>query len=1049
MRHPKCACVALLLALPAAAFAAETPSIPIDSATFGGLRARAIGPAVMSGRISAIDGVADDPVTVWVGSASGGVWKSENAGTTFEPVFDDHTQSVGAIRIDPSDPDTVWVGTGETWVRNSVSVGDGVYRTRDGGATWQHLGLEATERIAKIEVDPDDGDTAYVCATGHLWNANPERGVYKTTDGGESWDLILSVDENTGCADLDMDPQEPRILYAAMWEFRRSPHFFTSGGPGSGLYRSTDGGATWKKLGDGLPDGELGRIAVAIAPSRPSVVYATVEAERTALYRSEDLGESWVETDDSMNVQIRPFYFSELVVDPSDHRRVYKPGLTLTVSTDGGESFSGLLGAGFSFGAVHPDHHALWINPRDPHHLVLGTDGGAYVSYDRAQQWRHVRSLPVSQFYHVSHDNQWPYNVYGGLQDNGTWKGPSRSPGGISGGDWQVVGDGDGFWAFADPEDPHILYVEYQGGNLSRVHLATGESKSIRPYAAEDEEKLRFNWNTPIHLSPSRPGVLYYGSQYLHRSSDRGDSWQTISPDLTTDDPAKQRQEESGGLSIDNSTAENHCTIYAISESPLDPQVVWVGSDDGLLHVTRDGGGSWTEVAGTVPGLPSGTWVSSLRASPFDEGTVFASFDGHRTGDMATYLYRSSDFGATWQKLGGEGVEGYAHVLAQDPVNPELLYAGTELGLFISLDGGGQWARFTENLPQVAVRDLVVHPTEHDLILATHGRGVFIIDDLSALRGLTAEILASEVALLPSRPSPMVLSGGSSWFGSDDEFVGENPSEAATIDYWLKKRHLFGDLKIEVLDSDGTLITTLPGRKRRGLNRVGWPMRLPAPKVPPATALVPAFQGPRVPEGTYTVRLIKGKEVLEGQVTLVPDPRNPHPREDRLLQQRTALEIYRMLEDLTFLADGVTDLRDQARSRAAGLQGKNRAEIEAFADSLETLHKRLVVTEGGWISGKEELRERLGGLYGAVIGYEGRPSESQLQRMRQLGAELESARTSFEKQSGSLTELNRSLEKRGLEPMQRLSREAWEARQEGAAGSAAAAVMGLRTLLAL
>jgi photosystem II stability/assembly factor-like uncharacterized protein len=1031
--------VTLVLVIAVASILGAEAPLAIDSATFGGLRARAIGPAVMSGRISAIDASAGDPLTVWIGSASGGVWRSKNAGVTFEPVFDEHAQSIGAIRVDPSDPKTVWVGTGETWVRNSVSVGDGVYRTKDGGDTWEHLGLEATERIAKIEVDPTKPKTVFVCATGGLWSANPERGVYRSTDGGASWERILFVDEDTGCADLDIDPQEPRILYAAMWQFRRSPHFFSSGGPGSGLYRSTDGGASWTRLENGLPSGELGRIAVAVAPSRPAVVYATVEAAKTALYRSDNLGESWVEVDDSMNVQMRPFYFSELVVDPTDHRRVYKPGLTLTVSTDGGESFSGLLGAGMSVGAVHPDHHALWINPKNPRHMILGTDGGAYVSHDRAQRWLHVRSLPVSQFYHVSHDLEWPYNVYGGLQDNGSWKGPSRSPGGISAADWQVVGDGDGFWAFADPQEPDTLYVEYQGGNLSRVSLATGESKSIRPYARDNEEKLRFNWNTPIHLSPSRPGVLYYGSQYLHRSLDRGDSWETISPDLTTDDPAKQRQEESGGLTIDNSTAENHCTIFAIAESPRNPEVVWVGSDDGLLHLSRDGGATWVELAGRVTGLPAGTWVSAIQASPFAEATAFVSFDGHRNGDMATYLYRTDDFGATWTPLATGEVEGYAHVLKQDPVNPELLYAGTELGLFISLDGGRHWARFKENLPPVAVNDLVVHPAEHDLIIATHGRGISIIDDLSALRGLTAEIMASEVALLPSRPSPMVLSGGPTWFGSDDEFVGDNPSESASIDYWLRKRHLFGDLKIEVYGEDGTLLTTLPGSKRPGLNRVGWPMRLPAPKVPPATALVPAFQGPRVPEGSYRVRLVKGKEVLEGEVTLVADPRNPHPAADRLLQQRTALEIYRQLEDLTFLADRVTDLRDQARSRAADLSGKERRELEAFAASLDGLHETLVVTEGGWISGREELRERLGALYGAVTAYEGRPSESQLQRMAQLATELQAAAGGFDSMLETAEGLNRSLARRELAPLAPLSREAWQARQQGRAGSAASA----------
>jgi len=935
--------------------AAET-SIEIDSATFGGLRARAIGPAVMSGRISAIDAIATHPVTVWIGSASGGVWKSDNAGVTFKPVFDDHTQSIGAIRVDPSDPETVWVGTGETWVRNTVSVGDGVYRTADGGDTWEHLGLENTERIAKIAVDPTDGETVYVCATGHLWNANPERGIYKTTDGGSTWEQIFFIDDNTGCADLDMDPQEPRILYAAMWQFRRSPDFFTSGGPGSGLYRSTDGGETWSELTNGLPEGEKGRIAVAIAPSRPAVVYATVEAEDTALYRSDDLGSNWKKTDDSMNVQMRPFYFSELVVDPTDHNRVYKPSFTLTVSTDGGDTFSGLFGAGFTFGAVHPDHHALWINPSNPHQLILGTDGGVYVSYDRAQNWRHVRSLPVSQFYHVSHDMEWPYNVYGGLQDNGSWKGPSRSPGGISGRDWQVVGGGDGFWAFPDPQDANTLYVEYQGGNLSRVNLATGESKSIKPYAREGQEKLRFNWNTPIHLSPTVPGTVYYGSQYLHRSTDRGESWETISPDLTTDDPQRQRQLETGGLTIDNSTAENNATIYAISESPRNAEVIWVGSDDGLLNVSLDGGANWARVSDSVPGLPVGTWVSSLNASPYDDAAAFVTFDGHRTGDMTTYVFRTSDLGATWQSLATDGLAGYAWVVKQDPVNPDLLYVGTEFGLYISLDGGRQWARFKENLPKVAVHDLAIHPTEHDLIIATHGRGVYIIDDLTALRGLTAEILESNVALLPSRPSPMVLAGIQDWFGSDDEFVGRNPSEAATIDYWLKKRHLFGDLKIEVYDSDGELITTLPGKKRRGLNRVGWPMRLKPPKIPPATALVPAFVGPRVPEGTYTFKLIKGKEILEGQVELVADPRNPHPKKDRLLQQETALEIYDMLADLTFLTDSVTDLHDQAEERTEALSKKDKAVLESFAESLDTLHKTLVVTEGGWISCQEELR---------------------------------------------------------------------------------------------
>ncbi|HET6372970.1 MAG TPA: glycosyl hydrolase, partial [Candidatus Polarisedimenticolia bacterium] len=841
--------------------AATAQEVKIDAETFGGLEARSIGPAVMSGRIAAIDAVPSDRWTIYVGSASGGLWKSSDGGFRFKPVFDKNTQSIGAIAIDQANPATVWVGTGETWVRNSVSVGDGLYKTTDGGDSWTRVGLEDSERIAQVRIDPANPDTVYACATGHLWNANPQRGVFKTTDGGKTWQKVLSVDDNTGCADLAIDPQDGRILYAAMWQFRRSPDFFTSGGPGGGLFKSTDGGATWRKLAKGLPTGDLGRIAVAVAPSRPSVVYATVEAKKTALYRSDDLGESWTEMNSSSNVTGRPFYFSRLVVDPTDFNRVYKPGYTLTFSTDGGKTFSG-AGQGGD-GAVHPDHHALWINPRNPEQMLIGTDGGVYESRDRANNWRLIGSLPVAQFYHVSYDMLQPYNVYGGLQDNGSWVGPSRTNGAITARHWKVLGGGDGFWAFVDPKDQDTAYVEYQGGNLLRVTQSTGETKEVKPLPREGEPEYRFNWNTPIHLSPTRVGTLYYGSQFLFRSTDKGETWERISPDLTTNDPAKQRQEESGGLTVDNSSAENHCTIFSISESPKNKDVIWAGTDDGNLQVTRDGGKTWTNVSGKVTGLPKGTWVSRVEAGRFAEGTAYATFDGHMTGDMVTHVYRTKDHGATWQSLATDEVRGYAHVIVEDLVNPDLLFLGTESGLFVSVDGGKQWGQFTGGLPNVAVRDLAIHPRESDLLIATHGRGIYILDDLTPLRKLTSQVVNSDVAFLESRPSTLIIPAGEQRFDGGTEFEGRSPEEAAFITYYFKKRHMFGDLKLEIYDSKGTLVSTLPGGKRRGINRVAWPMRLTAPKVPKAASLVPnffSFVGPRVPDGTYTVKMIKGKE---------------------------------------------------------------------------------------------------------------------------------------------------------------------------------------------
>lgn len=1017
-------------------------AVTIKSSTFGGVSARSLGPAVMSGRIAAIDAVADDPNVIYIGSASGGVWQSKDGGITFRAIFDDHPQSIGAIRIDQSNPDRVWVGTGESWVRNTVSVGNGVYRSDNAGETWKHMGLADTEHIAAIRLDPFNTDVAWVCALGHLWDDNEERGVFKTTDGGESWEKVLYIDQRTGCADIDVDPNNPNILYAGMWNFRRYPDFFESGGKTSGLYRSVDGGKSWQKMTQGLPTGDIGRIAVATAPSRPGVVYANIESDKTALYRSDDMGVTWSEQNSSLLIQMRPFYFSELLVDPVDHERVYKPSYTLAISTDGGSTFSSLFSGGFGAG-VHPDHHALWINPKNPKHLLLGTDGGVYETRDQTGHWRHIANLPVSQFYHVSVDSEWPYNVYGGLQDNGSWRGPSRVHGGIRNKHWDSIGFGDGFWAYADPKDPNTIYSEYQGGQLRRLNSKLSEIKEIAPAAGEGEEELRFNWNTPLHLSPNHEGRLYYGSQYVHVSDDQGESWRTISPDLTTDDPKRQRQKQSGGLSIDNSTAENNATIYSISESPVNGDVIWTGSDDGLIHITRNGGDDWNNVTKNLTGVPKNTWVSRVEASPHDAATAFITLDGHRDGDMNSYVFVTRDYGASWNSLtegeNNRGIEGYAWVIKQDLINPDLLFLGTEFGLFISLDGGEQWARFKENLPQVAVHDMVIHPTEHDLVIATHGRGVYIIDDLTPLRALTREIIEENVALLPARPAVMISGSPLQSFGSSDQFVAFNPPEAAVITYWLKKRHLFGDLKINVYNQDNELIISLPGSKRVGINRVEWPMRLKAPKLPAATSLAPAFIGPRVPEGKYRIELVKGKQTLQGNVELVPDPRTPHNAEDRKTQQELALRLYAMLSDLTYISESVTSLADKAKEHAETLDGRDAKKLNEFAEKINEFNSTLVSTsKAGFLSGDEQLREKISNVYGGVTNYDGRPTDTQLRLTDEYAADLITAETNAAKLiEKELSSVNRILEKHELPVLERMSREDWEDQSEGLRGTGA------------
>ncbi|MCD4789596.1 MAG: hypothetical protein K8R37_06300, partial [Bacteroidales bacterium] len=997
--------------------------VKVNKNTFGAIEARHIGSATMSGRIAALDAVQKDPRIIYVGTASGGVWKSKNGGVKFKPVFDKHNQCIGAITIDQDHPDTVWVGTGESRVRNSVSVGDGIYRTTDGGENWKRMGLDSTERIARILIHPTDPDIIYVAALGHLWNANKDRGVYKTNDGGETWEKILYIDENTGCSDLAIDPGNPDILYAAMWDFRRFPYFFRSGGPGSGLYITRDGGNEWEKVTKGMPEGTLGRIAVSVSPVDPNIVYALIESKKSALYKSEDKGITWKKMNDTPVMGARPFYFSYIVADPIDTNRIYKPGYYLSFSENGGKNFRPTYVTG---GNVHSDLHALWISKKDNNFLYLGTDGGLYVSNDKGSSWRFIRNLPVSQFYHVTVDNQEPYNVYGGLQDNGSWMAPSKSPSGIQNRNWTSVGYGDGFYVFPDKYDDNILYWQYQGGKIKRKYLDTKESKDIKPYAEEGEDELRFNWNTPVALSPTRD-VMYVGSQFLFKSEDKGDSWKRISPDLTTNDPEKQKQDETGGVTIDNSTAENHCTIWTINESPLDPNVIWVGTDDGNLQITKDGGQSWTNVVENITGLPPGTWVSYVCPGLYDTATAYVTFDGHRTGDKQPYLFKTTDFGKTWTSLTDDNIKGYCYKMIQDPVNPNLLFLGTEFGLFVSIDGGEVWSQFKGKLPDVSVRDLVIQERENDLVIGTHGRGIMIIDDITPLRQLTEETLQQDVAFLDSRPYELGYLGWEMGLTGDDEFVGSNPQGASIITYYLKKRHIFGDMFIEIYNDDGEKIKELPAGKRKGINRVPWRMRMKPPKVPSSPLLAfRAMYGPTYPPGEYTVKIIKGDNTYEGKVNVVYDETIPHSAEDRDKRLKTLMEAYNLLQDLAFIDKHVTDIGDQAKEKSAKANNKSLGKkLTTISDEMEELHKELVATKTGIaITGEEKLREKIADIYSAVLSYQGKPTQSQIKRLKNLSNQVNEKRVFVDEiMKEELPGLDKQLAKEDIEGFKIITKE--------------------------
>ena len=954
---------------------------------FGDLSARHIGPALMSGRIIDMETHPTNPRIIYAGTAGGGVWKSNDAATTFNPIFDDYAQSIGAVALDPNDPDNIiYVGTGETWTRNSVSVGDGLYKSVDGGTNWNKIGLENSERIANIVVNPNNSNEIYVAVLGALWSDSEERGVFKSSDGGATWEKILYLNPKTGCADFVMDPSNPDILYASMWEFRRTAWSFESGGESSALYKSTDAGKTWNKIHNGFPEGNLGRLAIAVAPSNPKILYTVIEAKedaRKGLYKSEDAGQSWKQLNNDFGITVRPFYFSRITIDPKNEDVIVKGGLSGSISRDGGLTFKDL-------GNMHSDIHDIVFDINDSDRMYVGTDGGVYRSWNGGTTMEIVENLPLSQFYHVSVDNEEPYNIYGGLQDNGSWYGPSRATGGVKARDWNSIGPGDGFRVLKHPTK-NIIYSEMQGAeNIWRYDVDKKLIKTIQPLPKEGDAKLRFNWNAPMAISAFHPDRFYVGSQFLHVSNDMGDTWEIISPDLTTNDASKQDQSDSGGLSIDNSGAENHTTIFTIAESPLDENVIWVGTDDGNVQVTTDGGKNWTNTSMEIVGLPKNTWVYHIEASSHDKGTAYAVFEGHSSGDMTPYTYKTTDFGKTWKNIITSDVVGFVRNIQEDYVNPDLLFLGTEFGLYITLDGGNSWTKFGNNMPSTAVHFIDLQKRTNDLVMGTHGRGIIIIDDISPLREINTDVMKEKVHFFSSKPFVMTdQSGFNGSFGTETQFVGANSTTAAQIKYFLPKRHTFGKMSLEIQDMEGNVLTTLGAGKAKGINIVNWGFKTKQPKTAKGkTFSFGAFTAPSVKAGTYKAVLKKGKDTFENEFEVVYDDRTGLSAKDRDLKYDTTMKLFHMTEELAFMVyevDAYTEATKESNKKVSA--------------KLNELKETLVITTGDNYVGSAEpqLREKMADLYSKVASSYDKPSAAELDNLTIVENRFEKAKADFAK----------------------------------------------------
>ncbi len=973
--------------------------ILLDENLLKGILWRNIGPANMGGRIDDFAVVEDQPHIIYVGTASGGVWKTINNGITWEPIFDkEEVSTIGDIAVAPSNPDIVWVGTGEANNRQSSSWGNGVYKSTDGGKTWKHMGLRDTHHIGRIIIHPSNPDIVYVAAVGHLWGPNKERGLFKTTDGGKNWKCVLYINEDTGVTDVAMDYQNPDTIYAASYQRRRTAYGFVGGGPYSGIYKSTDGGETWKKLTEGLPGGDTGRIGLDVYRKDPKIVYAIIENKDGGVFRSEDKGETWKKM---TSTNPRPMYYSKIRIDPQNDLRIWVLGVRMHYSEDGGKNFRTDL-----VERIHVDFHAMWINPKNSDHIILGSDGGIHISYDRGKTWDFINTIPLGQFYEIGYDMRKPYYVYGGLQDNGTWGGPSatRYSVGITNEDWFNVAGGDGFYSVVDPQDHNTVYVESQDGNLMRFNLKTGERRSIRPIPKDEKEQLRFNWNSPILISPHNSNVIYYGGNKLFKSTDRGETW-TESPDLTTN-PNRDKMPIMGIIPDDNTLSRHdgvlhYGTITTISESPLKEGLLYVGTDDGVVQVSKDGGKTWKNIRNNIKGVPPNTYVSRVVASRFREERVYVTFDGHRSNDFNPYVFVSDNYGERWQSISSNLPQGYCvNVIREGLLNQDLLFVGTEFGAFFSLDRGKNWIKFKGNFPTVPVDDIAIHPREHDLIFGTHGRSVWILDHARFLEDLREETLNSEFYLFEIRPATIFNPYSHKGSTGHKIFVAPNPPFGAIITYYLKEKTK-EEVKIQIFDKEGKKIREIKGTNEKGINRTNWDLRYEPPRRPEQAEQVSRFfraTAPFVMPGEYTVKLLIGGKELSRTVKVELDPIYEISPDRYKVYHDTLFELYKLNANITRMEPALRNIDTQLKNLQAKLKKEKFPEefskLEEMIKKFEVLRNKISGTPGMPIARERTLSGVLRSLYFAISGYIDVPTPQQMEQFEKLKIH---AREAFEK----------------------------------------------------